>query len=88
MDFLHYQFELSRDDVVEVSLEKQANVRLMSDGNYAMYRKGKNCRYHGGLAKTSPVRLAAPFAGHWHVVIDLGGYGGSVCASAYVLPGA
>ena len=75
MDFLHYEFELSGDDVVEVVLEKQANVRLMSDGNYAMYRKGKNCRYYGGLAKTSPGVLAALHAGHWHVVIDLGGYG-------------
>jgi len=88
MGFLHYEFELSPDDVVEVTLDKQANVRLMSDGNYAMYRKGKNYRYTGGLAKTSRVHLSAPHAGHWHVVSDLGGCRGTVGASACGLSGA
>jgi hypothetical protein len=37
------------------------------------------------LAKRSPITIAAPSAGHWHVVVDLGGYAGHVSASVRVL---
>ena len=87
MNFLHYEFELSDEDTVEVTLNKQANVRLLDDINYSLYKNGKKHRYHGGLAKASPVRLAAPHAGHWHVVVDLGGYAGTIRASARALQG-
>lgn len=87
MNYLHYEFDLSRGDCVEVTLDKQANVRLLDSTNYSLYRDGKSHRYHGGLAKKSPVVLAAPSPGHWHVVIDLGGYAGTVRASARVLQG-
>lgn len=85
MNFLHYEFDLGTDDVVEVTLDKQANVRLMDDANFAAYRNGKKHHYYGGLAKSSPVRLAIPHAGHWHVAIDLGGYAGRVQAGVRVL---
>lgn len=85
MNFLHYEFDLSDNDIVEVTLDKQANVRLLDDANFSLYQSGKQHRYHGGLAKTSPIRIAAPYAGHWHVVVDLGGFAGSVRASAHVL---
>ncbi len=88
MNFLHYEFDLATDDVVEVTLDKQANVRLLDDLNYNSFRNGQQHRYHGGLAKSSPVLLTAPHAGHWHVVVDLGGYPGTVRASARVLQGA
>jgi hypothetical protein len=87
MNFLHYEFDLSDEDTVEVTLNKQANVRLLDDVNYSLYKSGKRHRYHGGLAKTSPVRIAAPHAGHWHVVVDLGGYAGTILASARALQG-
>ncbi len=38
-------------------------------------------RYFGGYATKSPVRFAVPRAGHWHVVVDLGGGAGQVRAS-------
>jgi len=88
MNYLHYEFDLSSGDVVEVTLDKQANVRLLDSTNYSMYRRGEQHRYYGGLAKKSPVRIQAPHAGHWHVVIDLGGYSGTVRASARVLQNA
>jgi hypothetical protein len=88
VNFLHYEFDLSADDIVEVTLDKQANVRVLDDTNYSLYRDGKKHRYYGGLAKESPVQIPAPHAGHWHVVVDLGGYAGTVRASARVLQGA
>jgi hypothetical protein len=81
MDFLHYDLQLESGDVVEVTLDKQANVRLLDEINFSYYRRGERHTYYGGLAKVSPVRLSPPYAGHWHLVIDLGGYAGTVKAS-------
>ena len=85
MNFLHSEFTLGPDDDVEVTLDKQANVRLMDDANFARYKRGENHTYHGGLATSSPTRLSPPHHGHWNVVIDLGGYGGTVRSSVRVL---
>jgi hypothetical protein len=56
----------------------------MDSINFSSYRRGQRFRYHGGHAKRSPVLLTAPHAGHWHVVVDLGGHGGRVNASVSV----
>lgn len=85
MNFLHQEFNLTKSDLVEVTLDGQANVLLMDPSNYKSYREGKTYRYFGGLAKVSPVRLSPPHAGHWHVVVDLGGYAGTVRAGIQVL---
>ena len=87
MNFLQYEVDLSTGDAVEVTLDKQANVRVLDGGNYSRYQRGEQHTYYGGLAKESPVRIAPPHAGHWHVVIDLGGYAGTVRASVRVVKG-
>jgi hypothetical protein len=88
MNYLHYEFDVQPHDVVEVTLDRQANVRLLDEANFSLYRAGKRHRYYGGLAKTSPLVLEPPRPGHWHVVVDLGGYAGRVRASAAVLKSA
>lgn len=85
MDYLHYQFNLQAGDVIEVILEGRANVRLLDDVNFALYQSRKSHHYRGGFAKESPVLLDVPHAGHWHVVVDLGGFAGTVRATARVL---
>lgn len=85
MTYLHYEFDLGVDDAVEVTLDKQANVRLLDPDNFARYSQGQRHHYFGGLAEESPVIIDAPHPGHWHVVVDLGGYAGSVRAAARVL---
>ena len=87
MNFLHYEFQLESDDTVEVTLDKQANVRLLDSINFGNYKSGQRHTYHGGRALRSPVRMKAPHAGHWHLVIDLGGNAGTVRASARVVKG-
>jgi hypothetical protein len=88
MNFLHSEFQLGQNDVVVVTLDKQANVRLLDDSSFSAYKAGRQHTYYGGLAKASPVRLRAPRAGRWHLVIDLGGYAGTVTASSRVERGA
>ena len=85
MNYLHYDLNLGSNDVVVVSLDKQANVQLMDDTNFSNYKRGQRFTYYGGLFKTSPARLRPPHAGHWHLAIDLGGYSGTVRASVNVL---
>jgi hypothetical protein len=87
MNYLVYEVDVGPLDVVEVTLDKQANVRLMDASNYQSYRSGRAHRYYGGLAKTSPLRLRAPSSGHWYVAVDLGGYAGTVRASVRVIKG-
>jgi hypothetical protein len=88
MDYLHEELDLSAGDVVEVALDKQANVRLRDATNFDRYRRGEPYRYHGGLATESPFEVAAPHAGQWHLVVDLRGFAGTVRASFRVLEGA
>lgn len=75
-------------EVVEVTLSRAANVRLMDSSNFQNYRNGRQHRFYGGQATRSPTRLTIPHAGTWHVTVDLGGYPGSVRAGVRVLPGA
>jgi len=81
MNYLHYEFDLQSNDTVEVTLDKQANVRLLDANNFSLYKRGKKHRYYGGKATKSPAYLAPPPSGHWHLVVDLGGYPGTVKAS-------
>ena len=85
MNFLHYEVDADDGDVIEVTLDRQANIRLLDSGNFSNFRAGRQHRYVGGLAERSPIRLAAPRAGRWHVVVDLGGHAGSVRAGVRVL---
>lgn len=85
MNYLHWEFDAGPDNIVEVTLDKQANVQLVDALNYQHYSAGRKYRYYGGFATTSPVRIRPPRQGHWHLVVDLGGYAGRVRASARVL---
>jgi len=85
MNFLRYDLQLAATDVVEVTLDSQANVRFLDAQNLALFASGQAHRYHGGLVKRSPVRLRPPSAGSWHLVIDLGGFSGHLRASVRTL---
>jgi hypothetical protein len=87
MNHLNYEFDASRDDTAEVTLDRAANVMLMDSSNYADSKQGRRYRYYGGYAKKSPVLLSIPTQGHWHVVNDLGGGAGQVRATVHLLAG-
>ena len=87
MKYLHDEFEIGPGDVVEVTLDGQANVLLLDASNYERYRRGATYQYHGGFARASPYQLSPPTAGHWHLVVNLGGFNGQVKAGVRLLPG-
>lgn len=86
MKFIHNDLGiLDGDNVVEVTLDKAANVKLMDSSNFSRYRAGDRYKYFGGYVTHSPFRVSVPHSGHWHVAVDLGGYAGSVRAGVRVL---
>lgn len=86
MEHLHYPLDVQQGDVIEVVIDRAANVLLLDAPNYADYVSGLTFEYHGGYADVSPYRLPSPYPGHWHLAIDLGGGAGSVRASVQVVP--
>lgn len=85
MNFLHTEVDAGPHDVVRVTLDKQANVKMMDGTNFRRYRDGQGHQYYGGLVKVSPYNLRPPYRGRWHVTVDLGGYPGTVRSSVTVL---
>jgi hypothetical protein len=86
MEFLHSEVNTRPGDLIQVTLRgTEANVQVMDDLNFSNYRSGRQFRYFGGHYRQSPVNIPAPGFGRWHVVIDLGGYGGSTEAAVRVI---
>lgn len=89
MNFTHYDLgHVERGSVVVVTLSgSAANVRLMDGSNLSNFRSGRRHTYHGGLAKSSPIRLAVPHSGRWHLTVDMQGLRGTVRSGVQVVPG-
>ncbi len=62
-----------RDAIVTVSLEAQANVRLMTKTNFEAYRKRQFYRMLGGVAVSHRFMVTIPANGHWFLVVDVEG---------------
>ena len=52
------------------------NVRLMTAANFQRFTEQLDFKYVGGVAKKSPLRIAVPENGHWHLVVDMEGHHG------------
>ena len=88
MNFLHYEVTTGPTDSIRVSLTgNAANVLVMDDVNFQSYRSGSQHHYYGGYYTRSPAIIKPPHAGHWHVVVNLGGLIGTVNALVQVIPG-
>ncbi|MBW3622846.1 MAG: DUF1883 domain-containing protein [Armatimonadetes bacterium] len=85
MEHILYEVDAISGNVVQVTLDRQANVQLMDSINYNNYRRGGRYTYYGGRALRSPVSIPVPHSGHWYVVIDLGGNSGTLRTSVCVL---
>lgn len=86
MNFLHSDLGvLPVNSVVQVSLDRAANVKLLDQSNFESYRKGQAHHYYGGLARQSPVRIPVPATRRWHLALDLAGAGGTIRHSIEVI---
>lgn len=78
MEYIYREIQANVGSIVEVTLDRQANVRLLDAANYQRFKRGQQYQYYGGRALQSPLRLPVPSSGTWYVVIDLGAYGGTI----------
>ena len=88
MQFTHYKLgHVVGGSIVEMTFQgRAANARLMDQSNFNNYVAGRQHRYHGGLAKSSPVRLPVTHCGKWHVTVDVQGQRGTVRSRMRVFP--
>jgi hypothetical protein len=86
MNFIHSRVEIEDGDAIYVTLRgNEANVMVMSDGDFRSYRSGGRFTYYGGHYLRSPAIIRPPMSGSWNVVVDLRGYAGRVDASVRVI---
>jgi hypothetical protein len=81
MDHLHWEFDATPRDTLQVTVDRPANVLLLDEANYQKYCTDQAHSCFGGFAETSPVTLKPYRAGHWHVAVDAGRSGGQVKAA-------
>ncbi|MBA7647579.1 MAG: DUF1883 domain-containing protein [Calditrichaeota bacterium] len=85
MKYLHYHFNLKSNNVVQVDLKSPAYIRLLNEEHYRAYREGKQYRFFGGLAESSPANIKPPHKGEWHLCIDLSGRDGELGATVHII---
>lgn len=78
MNYKYKSGQFNRGDVLSVELDKQANVILLDSINYSNFKNGRKYKYYGGLATQSPYKITVPSTGTWYIVVNLGGYAGTV----------
>lgn len=85
MQFLHKRAYIEAGSKVKITLDKQANVKLMTDSNFNQYKNGRKHMFYGGRALQSPIIIPIPNTGMWNITIDLGIGGGSVKHSIQII---
>lgn len=85
MQFLHFKLRAGPDNIIQVNLNRRANVRLMDELNYQKYRMKKSYSFSGGAYDPPRADLRPKLKGEWHIVVDLEGMGGEVRASVDLL---
>lgn len=85
MRFLHAEQYLGPNDSMQFRLSHRARVMLLDSTNFSAYQNRRRFTYYGGWAQRSPLRLAPPYAGHWHAIVDLDGRSGTITASMQIL---
>lgn len=71
MKYLHFPITASTGDTVVVSLDSQANVRLLDPINYSKYRRGERHEFYGGSRGShhSGYACHAPESGMWPSIL-------------------
>ena len=86
MSILQYDLgHLDSGQIVEITLTRGANVRLLNSSNFNNYKNNRKHVYYGGLVTKSPYRMKVPNRDYWYIIIDMKGLKGSTEASVNVL---
>lgn len=74
MRILQKPLKAKKGDLIEITFSKPTMVKLLSEGDFRKYKRGKTHKYYGGWQEQSPVTFTVPEGGLWHAVIEKGTY--------------
>lgn len=80
MEYIHYQIRVFPHNKVIVTLDKQANIKLLNNIMYERYKSGKNVKASLEFIDSGGVSFKVPYKGEWHVIIEHGIYHGEITA--------
>jgi len=84
-DFITSRDYYNAGDIVVLNCDTQCNFMLLDDSNFSNYKNSRGYNLFGGFFKMFPAKIQVPHAGHWNVVIDLGGGGANIKYSLSVI---
>ena len=86
MQFIHAREFLNDGDLVEVDCDTELNIMLTTDSEFARFKNGDGCTYHGGFYKRFPVQICPKHSGYWNITLDVGvGYEANIRYSITVI---
>jgi len=76
--------DVEQGNIIEVTLDKAANVRVMDSDNYESFRNRRSYTAIIYYITSSPFKIKLPRSAHWYVVVDPEDQPGSVVSSVKV----
>ena len=72
-NFQHVREFLNVGDQAIINCSHACSAMIMDDENLQAFIEGHKFHYYGGLFRALPAYIAAPAAGHWNIVLHMGG---------------
>ena len=70
MDFLFKREFINEGDFAIVECSDKCYIDFMDDQNFSNYKNGDDYNAFGSFFEEFPAKLAAPYSGHWNVVLE------------------
>ena len=80
MQYIHYQIKVFPHNNIVVTVDKQANIKLLNNIMYERYKSGKNVKPSLAFLDSGGTSFKVPYKGEWHVIIEHGNYQGELTA--------
>jgi len=80
MEYIHYQIRAFPHNNIVVTLDKQANIKLLNSIMYERYKTGRNVKTSLEFIDSSGASFKVPYKGEWHIIVEHGNYQGEITA--------
>jgi len=80
MEYIHYQIRVFPHNNIVVTVDKQANIKLLNTIMYERYKSGKHVKASLEFLDSSGTSFKVPYKGEWHVIVEHGNYHGKITA--------
>ena len=80
MNYLHYTVKAGPKNIIEITLNERAIVRVLDTLNYYKYSQGKSYNAIFEYRNTPSLRVKVPHKSKWHVIVEHGIFDGVIKA--------